>query len=140
MVGFTVGDVHAPARRRRPARRNPDPGRRNRASGDRQRPAGDGGDARAGLLRVVRRARRHDEGAGGGDRVDPEEQGVPEGRPRHAPRRWCQLPQRAAPQGARPVCLPRPLLQPRGPPHPPRMCRHCCYQGEHGGRVLRPRA
>ncbi|XP_050369214.1 uncharacterized protein LOC126787358 [Argentina anserina] len=44
-------------------------------------PTSDGRDARAALLREVRGHRRHAAGAGGGDRVDQKEQGVPERRP-----------------------------------------------------------
>ena len=106
-----IRDLHAPTRRWGATRGNFDPRGWRRPFGDERGGAGDGGDARAGVLRTLRRARRHEPGPARSDRVDPEEQGVPEGRAPDAGRRRSELAQRAAPEGARPLRLARQLLQ-----------------------------
>lgn len=102
--------LHASARRRRAEAGDPDPWRRDRPPRHRRRAAGDGGDARAGVFRDVRGPRGHDHSAAGGDRVDPAEQGVPQGRARH-PGGWgSQFPQHAAEEGTGPLRVARSLL------------------------------
>lgn len=131
-----IGNLHASSRRRSAAARNPNPRRRDRTAGDERGGTGDGGDARAGVLRAVRNPRRHEARPRGGPGVDPEEQGVPQGRPEDSCRRRCELAQRPAPEGTRFVRLARQLLQPPRTADAPRERRHRRHQGEHRGRVL----
>ena len=122
-----IRDLHAPTRRRSSARRDVDPGRRDRTSGDRSGGAGDGGDARADLLRALRRARRHEESPRGSHGLDQEEQGVLERRTGYSDGRWSQLAEHAAEKGARSLRFARQLLQPTWTPHAPRERRYRCY-------------